>query len=343
MTRRWTILLLLIVLALVVAACGDDAEETTTTAPPADTETTEAEAPDATEDEEAEVVTLRVASLPIGDLGAYFYALEHGIFEEHNLVVEDTSATGGAAAISAMTGGEVDIVYTNNVSVIVSAEQGLPITIVSGANFNQPEGEQDMAAMMVPSDITSADQLAGQTVASNALNNINWLYARVWLRDQGVDPDQVQYTEIPFPEQPAALLEGRIQGTLIPEPFRTNLLREGANSLGFPYRVGEGERTFIASFVSTPEFAEQNAEAIERFKDALQQAIDEIGDDANRERFEQALLNNTRLEQEALGEIVFPEYTTEIPMDALEEMAAFMQEEGILDQVPDLEALVFEP
>lgn len=288
--------------------------------------------------------TLRVASLPIADLGAYFYAIEHGIFRKHDLRVENTSVAGGAEGISAMTGGAVDLAYTNNVSVLQSGAQGLPITIVSGANLNTPTGDTDMAAMMAPADVESPEQLAGTTIASNALNNINWLYARAWLREQGVDPDSAEYVEVPFPEQPPALLSGEIEGTLIPEPFATQLRNEGANALGFPYRLGPDKTTYIASFVATPKFAQENAGAIERFRAALDEAIAEIEDAANRDRLTAALRANTQLTEEAIGELTLPVYTTEVSQPLLEDMKARMEEEGMFeDEAPDVGSLVFAP
>jgi NitT/TauT family transport system substrate-binding protein len=288
--------------------------------------------------------TLRVASLPIADLGAYFYASEHGIFAKHDLRVEDTSVAGGAEGISAMTGGEVDLAYTNNVSVLLSGAQGLPIKIVSGANLNRPTGKTDMAAMMAPEDIRSPDQLAGTTIASNAVNNINWLYARAWLRQQGVDPDEAEYVEVPFPEQPAALMSGEIAGTLIPEPFATQLRQEGATSLGFPYRIGPDRTTFIASFVATPQFAEENADAIGRFREALDEAIAEMEDSANADRVTAALQANTELTEEAIGELTLPVYTTEVSRPLLEDMKTRMEEEGMFEgQAPDVGSLIATP
>lgn len=288
--------------------------------------------------------TLRVASLPIADLGAYFYALEHGIFERNKLRVKDTSVAGGAAGISALTGGAVDLAYTNNVSVLLSGSQGLPITIVSGANLNAPTGKTDMAAMMVSKDIKSPEQLAGRTIASNALNNINWLYARAWLREQGVDPGKAKYVEVPFPEQPAALLGGDVQGTLIPEPFATQLRSEGASSLGYPYRIGPDQTTFISSFVATPDFAKENAEAIRRFRASLDQAIAEIEDAGNRDKLTQALLKKTQLQKEAIGELTLPVYTTEVSRPLLDDMVARMEREGMFEgKRPDVGSLIFKP
>ncbi len=326
MRTRSRLGLSLLALAVLLPACGDGGADTA--------------APEGGETAGSEMTTLRIATIPIADLGAYFYAIDQGIFTEHGLDVQNTEAAGGAAAISAMVGGEVDLAYTNNVSVLQTAVEGLPITIACGANENVPEGESDMAAFLASPDIESPEDLVGQTVATNALNNINHLYARVFLRENGVDPDEVEYVEVPFPEQPAALLEGRIQGTLIPEPFKTQLLDEGATNLGFAYRAGEDDRTAIASFVTTPQVAQENADAVQRFCEALGAATEEVDQEDNRDAFLDAVANNTALERDQIEQITLSTYTTEVPREQLEEMAQYMVDEGLIEEMPDLDALL---
>lgn len=285
-------------------------------------------------------IGLKVASLPIGDLGAFFYAIEQGVFAKHGLKVQNVSTAGGAAAIAAMTGGEIDMAYTNNVSVILAASEGLPIVIVCGANDNQPDGPSDMASFVVPKDIEKPAELAGKTIASNALNNINWLYARAWLREQGVNPERASYVEVPFPEQPAAVLQGRIQGTLIPEPFRTRVVDGGARSLGNPYRI-RGGRTFISSFVATPTFVQKNPDAAQRFCDAYGDAVRQTRDKANLDKLHDAIAKNTRLERAAMTKITLPRYSSEVPKTLLESMGQVMIQEGLLKKTPDLDRIIW--
>src|SRR5690554_5497945 len=106
--------------ALVATACGgggeagDDTEPTTEAT---ETETTESEEPseDASEedaaaegDEDQEVLSLKVGVIPIIDTAPIYMARENGIFEEHGLEVELVEGQTGAAAVAAITSGELD-------------------------------------------------------------------------------------------------------------------------------------------------------------------------------------------------------------------------------------------
>ncbi|WCB91528.1 hypothetical protein DSM104299_00199 [Baekduia alba] len=292
-------------------------------------------------DKDTGLKTLRVASLPIADLGAYFYALQNGLFTKHGLKVEDTSVAGGAAGIAAMAGGSVDLTYTNNVSVLLSASQHMPITIASGANLNQPKGKGDMASLIVAKGIRAASDLKGKTIAVNALNNINWLYTRAWLRDHGVDPDSVKYVELDFPDQPAALLSDKVQATLIPEPFASGLVAKGAHAIGFPYRMGPHGETGVASFASTRQFAAKNADVLQQFRAALDDAIAAIGKPDGRKQLAAALAAHTKLPAAAAETVTLPVYTTATSRPLLEAMERVMeQEHAFKGDAPNLDDLL---
>src|SRR5690606_41642285 len=68
------------------------------------------------------------------------------------------------------------------------------------------------------SDLRPAD-LAGRTVAVNALNNIGGLLISGALRKLGVDTTAIKFMEIGFPDANAALESGRVDAAYQTEPF----------------------------------------------------------------------------------------------------------------------------
>lgn len=290
---------------------------------------------------DAEPTELRVASLPIADLGAYFYAIDNGIFTDHGITVENVSSTGGAAAISAMLSGDVDIAYSGNDSVLKSYAQGLPVVIVAAANNNQPDGEQDSAGLVVPAGTTAQD-LAGATLATNALDNINQVYTQQWLEENGVDPAEVSFVEVPFPEQVAALQSGDISGSLMPQPFMAQALEGGAEVLAWPYRSGPAGVTPIASFVSQGPTVEEKRDAVDAFVVAMEEANTEANDEANRDALITSILSNTQLTEDAAADISFVQYTTEVSVDQLDQLAELLVRFEIFDEAPDLSGILMD-
>lgn len=295
----------------------------------------------APEVDDGEPVALRVASLPIADLGAYFYAIDNGIFADYDLAVENVSSTGGAAAISAMLSGDVDIAYSGNDSIVKSYAQGLPIVVVAGANNNQPDGDQDSAGLVVPAG-TTAEDLAGATLATNALDNINQVYTQLWLEENGVDPSTVSFVEVPFPEQVAALQSDQISGSLMPQPFMAQALEGGAEVLAWPYRSGPDGVTPIASFVSQGPTVEAKRDAIDAFVAAMEEAAAAANDEANRDALVASILANTQLTEDAAADISFVQYTTEVSVDQLDDLAELLVRFEILPDAPDLAGILMD-
>lgn len=321
--RRLTVAALPLAALLALAACSNSADL------PADT---------AAPEPDGELTSLTVAVLPIGDLGAYFYAEENGIFEAHGLDVTTEFAAGGSAAIAAMVAGDYDIVYSGADGVIKAYENGLPVRIISGANNNQPEGDSDATGLVVAAGVTDLSELSGTAIGTNALGNINQVYAQEFLAENGVT--DVEVVEIPFPEQVAALEAGQITATLLPEPFASQAVAGGASILGYPYRVGADETTAVGVYVSTEEFIADSPEAVEAFIAAMTEASEAANDPANRDAVIEAVLSNTQLSEEVATNLTFVQFTTEITPERVQATADLLVEYDVLPDAIDTSGII---
>jgi NitT/TauT family transport system substrate-binding protein len=310
---------------LVLSACSNEADLAgSTTAPEA----------------EGELTAVTVAVLPIGDLGAYFYAQENGIFEEHGLDVTTETAAGGSAAIAAMAAGDFDIVYSGADGAIKAYANDIPVRIISGANNNQPEGDSDATGLVVAPGVTDLEQLQGGAIATNALGNVNQVYAQEFLAENGVT--DVEVVEIPFPEQVAALESGQVQATLLPEPFATQAVAAGATVLGYPYRIGEDETTAVGVYVSTEDFINESAETVDAFIAAMAEANEAANDPANRDAVIEAILGSTQLEEVVATNLTFVEWTTDVSADGIQATADLLTKYGVLPENVDAAGIISE-
>lgn len=308
--------------ALVLAGCSTEADEAL-----------ESESPGA----DGDLVTLTVANLPIADQGSYFYALDNGIFEEHGLQIETADTAGGSAAIAAMLAGEFDIVYSGADGVIKAAANDLPVKIIAGANTNQPEGEVDSANLVAAAGITDVSELDGATIGTNALGNINQVYAQEFLAQNGVE--DVEIVEIPFPEQVAALESGQIQATLIPEPFASQALADGATILGSPYRIGKDQTTGVGVFASSEDIIAEKVEALTAFTDAMDEAAVAANDPANRDAVVESILSHTQLEADVANEMTFVQFTSDVTSDQIQSVADLLVKYEVLPENIDADEI----
>jgi NitT/TauT family transport system substrate-binding protein len=140
----------------------------------------------------------------------------------------DTSIyNAGPTEMTALLGGQLDAAYVGPSSALSawtkSDKQGL--TIIAGA-------ETGGAELVVDSDITSAAQLKGTTIADPQLGNTQDVALRYWLKEQGYATTLQGGGDVTVqPEANATTLtlfkEGKIQGAWLPEPWASRLVLEG--------------------------------------------------------------------------------------------------------------------
>jgi NitT/TauT family transport system substrate-binding protein len=140
----------------------------------------------------------------------------------------DTSIySAGPTEMTALLGGQLDAAYVGPSSALSawtkSDKQGL--TIIAGA-------ETGGAELVVDSDITSAAQLKGTTIADPQLGNTQDVALRYWLKEQGYPTTLQGGGEVTVqPEANSTTLtlfkEGKIQGAWVPEPWASRLVLEG--------------------------------------------------------------------------------------------------------------------
>lgn len=284
-----------------------------------------------------ELTELTVANLPIADQGAYFYALENGIFADHGLEITPVAAAGGSAAIAAMVTGEFDIAYSGADGVIKAAANGVPVKIISGANTNQPDGDDDSTGLVVAPGITELSELDGATIGTNALGNINQVFAQEFLAQN--DVENVTVVEIPFPEQVAALGAGTIKATLLPEPFASQAVAAGATKLGWPYRIGEDETTGVGVYVSTDSVIEEKGDAVAAFVAAMDEADEAANDEGNRAAVVEAILANTKLESTVADNMTFVHWTSDVTPAQIEAVADLLVKYEVLTAEVDVDSI----
>jgi NitT/TauT family transport system substrate-binding protein len=231
--------------------------------------------------------SLRVGILTIGDLIPFWAARERGFFREEGLEVEEVEMAGGAAIQPAVVSGDLDLGWSNVVSVVLAKAENLEFEFFGGGAFLGP-GHYENQAIMVEtgSSIAEPEQLEGKTIGVNTLNNINHLSIQAYLDGEGVDPDSVEFLELGTPNTIEALAGGRVDAVAANEPFVTIGLETGsAKTLVSNPFSPFGEEPFLAGFMSTPQWLEENPKTAAAFSRAVDKGmtwVEENPEEANR-------------------------------------------------------------
>ncbi len=316
--RRIRRLLLAILLAIALAACSVSGSSSMRNAP--------------------EKPHLRLGVLPIVDDAHLQRAQVAGYFAAEGLTVDLVTIQGGAAAVPRLVDGDLDMTFTNYVSVLLAQSRGGDFRFVDGG---YEAGKNTLLIMTKPgSAIRSPSDLAGKKIAVNTRRNIVELTARSALETAGVDPNAVTFVEVPFPDMTAALQDGRVDAAFMVEPFITQAaLSVGAVSA---LDAGSGATAGIAigGVALTAAFAAKYPNTVAAFRRAVARAQ---GDMADRSVVERTLPTYTKIAPDTASLIALGTWPATLDSVRLQRDVDLMRQYGVLTTDLDAGKMVLPP
>jgi len=338
--RAWRVMAVLLTIMLAMVACNGTADESEpASADPAESEPAgaSAEASEPAGGGEPEMADITVGVLPIVDVAPVYLAIEEGLFEAEGLTVTPEVMQGGAAAIPALQGGDLDIAFGAWPSFLIANQQGIELRAVADG-VAAVEGFTQFLALPDSDLEGNPAGMAGLTIALNTLGNLGELALRDTLADAGVDYSEVTAIELPFPDMGAALDGGSVDVIWSVEPgVADNTTNLGAVTVIDSY-IDDMENFPVAGYFVTADFAEQNPNTVAAFTRAVQAAADMLNDDGDL-RISTVQLY-TELPPALLETVTFPEFRGEIDLSQLERVYDKMLEHGMIDEGLDIGALV---
>jgi NitT/TauT family transport system substrate-binding protein len=284
--------------------------------------------------EEAEIT---VGTLPIVDVAPIHIAIDEGLFAAEGLSVTVEVTQGGAAAIPALVGGDLDIAYGAWPSFLIANAQGLELRAVADGTAARPGFTELLAMPGSPLEGNPAG-LAGARIAVNTLGNLGELAVRSALVEAGLEADAAELVEIPFPDMGAALERGDVDVIWASEPVAT-LARETLGAvLVIDSYVGTMEGFPVAGYQASAEFVEDNPRTVAAFQRALEAAVERIAEDP--ELVPGIAPEFTNLEPELASQVSLPDFRARLAAADLQRVHDYLLEFGLLDSELDVEALV---
>lgn len=270
------------------------------------------------------------------------FGQEQGIFAEHGIELEIDASAGGAAAIPALVGGNLDVAGSNVVSGMLAAHQGLPVKMMAPGTFATDDTERDFSAVLVGEDsgIEGPADLAGASIAVNTLQNIGDISIVAALEEQGVDTSGIQFTEIGFPQMLPALHSGRVDAAWVIEPFLSIGQQQGLRPVMRPYAEAR-EGLQVGCFLTTDDFLADNGEKAAAFRAAVADVAAFITE--RPEAFRAALPELEEMDPALAEAMVLPSYHDSVDPDSLRFVADRMLASGFTDEEIDVDSLIATP
>ena len=324
---RRPFLALLTAVPLLLTACGGDDADTADSAG----SDTASGAPETTQ--------VTVGVIPIVDVAPIYLGEEQGFFEERGIELELVQAQGGAAIVPAVLSGEYQFGFSNVTSLLLAKGRGLPLKVVAAGNSTTGDPKDDIGALLVPADspIQTPADLDGKTVAINTAKNISDTVVRESARKAGGDPAAITFTELGFPDMPAALAAERVDAAFVLEPFKSVAKKAGAREISAPY-ADTDEDLLIAAYFTSEQTLAEDPELVERFTEAMNESLEYAA--ANEEEARQILTTYTRIDPALIPELTLPTWSTDIDASRMELLAELALEDGLVSEPVPVEDLM---
>jgi NitT/TauT family transport system substrate-binding protein len=315
----------LVVAAMALAGCGDDDEGGGSGGAAADGPT-----------------TVTVGTLPIANAAPMYLGMEKGYFEEEGITIKPQIGEGGASLITSLLSGDAQFGFVGVIPSIVARAKGLPIKIAAWADGDAAVPEEAYQVLVVKPDsgIEDVSDLAGKTIAVNALQGVAEVAIRESLDKQGVDHETVKFLEVPFPEMPASLKAGRVDVILAAEPFLSAALADGAKEIDAPF-VSVEKNFSIGVYAISEEFEQKSPEVVDGFVRAMNKSVQFAAD--NPDEVRRILPTFTQIPEAAAEKMRLSYFSPDERRDSLELQMELTKKFGIIEETPDPDELVRKP
>jgi len=278
------------------------------------------------------ISSITIGSLPVVDAAPAYVAEKAGYFKQEGLTVKFQQAQGGAALIPSLVSGDIQVAFSNWVSLFLAKSHGIDLTLIADGDKAKPGFSG--VFVMPNSPIKTPADLAGKKIAVNTLNNVGGLVISAVLKSQGVDPKTIKFVEVGFPDMGATLQRGDVDAVWVVEPF-TSAVKATLNARPIidPFS-GPTAALPVGGYAVTKQFADKNPKTVAAFARALDKAV--ADSNADRSKVDEVVPTYIKIDAATASKVTLPIYSATPNALELQRVADLMQQFGNLSQRLDV-------
>jgi NitT/TauT family transport system substrate-binding protein len=220
------------------------------------------------------LTTITVNTLPIANGLPLDLGIQKGFFRDQGIEIKKVLLQSGNDIVLALANNSGDIGYIGYVPGMIGRTQGIPITVVAASDAENTGESDNWQNILVKgsSSIRTAADLAGKTVAVNALKGVGEVMIKAALKKRGVNPDSVKLTALSFPNMRSALANGQVDAVWTPEPFMSQILGDGGRIVLAPGPV-LGKYFPIGCYAAREDWVQKNTALMRKFRTAINRSL----------------------------------------------------------------------
>ena len=279
------------------------------------------------------LATITVDTLPIANALPMDLGIKKGFFAAQGIEISKKTLQSGNDIVLALANNNGDIGYLGWVPMMIASTQGIPLSAVAASEVEGTSDADNWQNILVKGDssIRTPADLAGKTIAVNALKGVGEVMIKAALKKRGVNPSSVRLLAMPFPTMRAALRNGQVDAIWTPEPFLSQALNlDNARTVMAPGPV-LGKFWPIGGYAALTSWTRRNPALFRKFRSAINRSLTYAQSHPSEIReLLPAGTQNVRL----------PIWSPLIDRAKLRQLASYTREFGVIDKLPNLTQLV---
>ncbi len=245
--------------------------------------------------------TLNIGLMPSVDAVPFIIAKDKGFYEKNGVDVKLQVFKSANDRDAALQTGNLDGVSTDEVAVCLYQNAGidLKITGVTDGDFMLVASKQ--------SGIKSIADVKGKSVAISQKTVIEYSLDKM-LEKNSIKPEEVKKVAIPaIPARLEMLKAGKVDLALLPEPFSSAAIKDGAVLLG----KTSSEKLLPAVSAFTQKSIDNKSDAIKAFYKAYNEAVEYVNNTPI-SQYEDTVIKFVGYPEDMKGNIVLPKFRADV-------------------------------
>jgi NitT/TauT family transport system substrate-binding protein len=278
------------------------------------------------------LATITVNTLPIANGFPLDLGIKKGFFERQGIEITKRTLQSGNDIVLALANNNGDIGYVGWVPAMIARTQGIKLTAVGASDVEGTSNADNWQNILVKgsSSIRNPADLAGKTIAVNALKGVGEVMIKAALKKRGVNPSSIRLLALPFPSMRSALQNGQVDAIWTPEPFMSQALNlDNARIVMAPGPV-LGKYWPIGCYVALNDWTRTNAALAAKFRTAINQSLAYA--QAHPSEIREMLPAGTQ-------NVRLPIWSPVIDRDKLVQLARYAKEFDVISSLPNLTLL----
>jgi NitT/TauT family transport system substrate-binding protein len=280
-----------------------------------------------------QATTVTVATLPIANGLPLDLGIKKGFFAQQDIEIKKSTLASGNDVVLAMANKNADIGYLGFVPMMIARTQGIPMQLVAASEVEGTSAADNWQNILVKgsSSIRTPTDLAGKTIAVNALKGVGEVMIKAALQKLKVDPNSIRLLALPFPSMRSALNNGQVDAIWVPEPFLSQGLNLDGDRIVMAPGPVLGRFWPIGGYAALQDWVGNNQTTYRKFRTAINQALSYA--QSHPQEIREMLPAGTQ-------NVRLPIWSPLVDRSQLVQLAKYSKEYGVISTLPNMAQLV---